>query len=90
MSLNFISSDSAEEVLAHAFNVRGQSTFQRLLEMVYEPEVLAAELESLEQMLKLAAVSAAKVLKSSTVKIDLSLAAKPNSVLGKFSRSILC
>jgi len=77
LGLIFRQSDEATVVLAHAFNVRGQPTFHRLLETVYEPEVILEELKSMDSMFKLAAVAASKVLNSSTIKIDWRLAPEP-------------
>jgi len=77
LGLSFQGSNGAQDILAHAFNVRGQPSFHRLLETVYEPEVILEEMKSLDTMFKLAAISAAKVLNSSTIKIDFRLAPEP-------------
>ena len=77
MGLSFRQSEEADAILAYAFNVRGQSSFHRVLETVFEPEVILEQLQSYESMIKLANISAAKVLNSSTINIDFRLSPEP-------------
>ena len=77
MGLCFKQSDGSATILAHAFNVRGQASFNRILETVFEPEVILEQLKTLESSLSFADVCTSKVLNSSTIKIDFRLAPEP-------------
>ena len=66
-----------EVLLGRAFNARGQTTFQHVLETVFEPELLVQEFENRELSIRWAEFQASKVFNSTTSKIDLSLAPEP-------------
>ena len=77
VGLCYVDSVSSKVLLGRAFNSRGQQSFQHVLETVFEPEVIAQELENRALSLRWAEFQASKVYNSATAKIDLSLAPEP-------------
>ena len=77
LGMYFRASGESDIILAHAFNARNTSSFNRVLETVFEPEVIIKQFEDRESTLRFAEFSAAKVLNSSTIKIDFKLAPEP-------------
>lgn len=67
----------ADICLARAFHSSSSSSFHQILETIFEPEVIASQLETRESMLRFSEQQFAKVLNSSTVDIDFSLSPEP-------------
>ena len=71
-------SEGNTTLLAQAFNVRGQrDSFNRILETIFEPEVILKQLEDRALQLRWAEHQMAKVFNSASIKIDFSLAPEP-------------
>ena len=77
LGMSYVDPVTHEVLLGRAFNARGSTTFQHVLETVFEPEVLLQEFENRELSVRWAEFQASKVFNSSTVKLDLSLAPEP-------------
>jgi hypothetical protein len=76
--LLIVDSDGNKTLLASAFNARGQrASFNRILETVFEPEVILKFLDERDASLRWAEQQMAKVLNSSTINIDFSLEPEP-------------
>jgi hypothetical protein len=76
--LLILDSEGNKTLLARAFNLRGQrESFNRVLETVFEREVILEQLKERELSLRWAEHQMAKVYNSASIKIDFSLAPEP-------------
>ncbi len=69
--------ESGSVLMASGFNARGGTTFQHMLETVYEPEVLVEQLATGEAAIRFAESQAAKVFSSEKYEIDFAIAPEP-------------
>jgi len=64
-------------LMANGYNVRGGQSFNRMLETVYEPEVIVEQLATSENAMRFAENQAAKVFSSEGREIDFAIAPEP-------------
>jgi hypothetical protein len=68
----------ADAILEKAFHAASsRSSFNQILETVYEPEVIVEQLKDRETMLRFAEQSMSKVLNSQTLQVDYSISPDP-------------